>query len=71
MEAPWKEYYAARNFTYMYKSKGWYKAIVFELIFVKLLTIFSMKCKKVKTIRMLFRGVSDGWKGKLGATIRP
>ena len=71
VEAPWKEYYAARNFTYMYKSKRWYKAIVFELVFVKLLAIFSMKCKKVRTIRMLFRGVSDGWKGKLGATIRP
>ena len=71
VEAPWKEYYAARNFTYMYKSKGWYKAIAFELIFVKLLAIFSMKCKKVSTIRMLLRGVGDGWKGKLGATIRP
>lgn len=71
VEAPWKEYYAARNFTYMYKSKGWYKAIAFELIFVKLLAIFSMKCKKASTIRMLFRGVGDGWKGKLGATVRP
>lgn len=71
VEAPWKEYYAARNFTYMYKSKGWYKAIAFELIFVKLLAIFSMKCKKVETIKMLFRGISDGWKGKLGVIVRP
>lgn len=71
VETPWKEYYTARNFTYMYKSKGWYKAIAFELIFVKLLAIFSMKCKKVTTIRMLFKGVGDGWKGKLGATVRP
>ena len=42
VEAPGKEYYAARNFTYMYKQNGWYKAIAFELIFVKLLAILSM-----------------------------
>jgi rhamnopyranosyl-N-acetylglucosaminyl-diphospho-decaprenol beta-1,3/1,4-galactofuranosyltransferase len=34
VEAPWKEYYAARNFTYMYKQNGWYKAIAFELAVV-------------------------------------
>lgn len=71
VEAPWKEYYAARNFTYMYKSKGRYKAILFELIFVKLLAIFTMKCKKVSTIKMLLCGVLDGWKGNLGATVKP
>lgn len=71
VEAPWKEYYAARNFTYMYKSKGYYKAIAFELIFVKLLAIVSMKCRKGQTIQMLLRGVRDGWKGNLGATVKP
>ena len=71
VEAPWKEYYAARNFTYMYKQKGWYKAILFELIYVKILAILSMECKKGETIKMLFKGVYDGWKGKLGATVRP
>lgn len=71
VEAPWKEYYTARNFTYMYKQKGFYKAIVFELFFVKMLAIFSIKCSKWKTIRMVLRGLKDGWKGKLGATIRP
>lgn len=71
VEAPWKEYYSARNFTYMYKSKGWYKAIAFEIIFVKLLAVFSMKCKKCKTIKMIFKGVHDGWQGKLGATVKP
>lgn len=71
VEAPWKEYYTARNFTYMYKAKGWYKAIVFELIFVKLLAICSMKCQKVKTIKMLIKGVCDGWQGKLGAKVKP
>ena len=71
VEAPWKEYYAARNFTYMYKAKGLYKAIFFELVFVKLLAIFSMRCQKIKTIHMLLKGVYDGWCGKLGATIKP
>ena len=71
VEAPWKEYYAARNFTYMYKQNGQYRAIAFELVFVKLLAVFTMKCKKWATIRMLVRGVRDGWAGKLGATVKP
>lgn len=71
VEAPWKEYYTARNFTYMYKKKKLYKAIAFELLFVKILSIFSMKCEKVKTMKMVFKGVYDGWKGKLGATVKP
>ena len=71
VEAPWKEYYAARNFTWMYKQQKQYKAIAFELIFVKLLAIAIMNCKKWATIKMLFKGVSHGWKGKLGATVRP
>lgn len=71
VEAPWKEFYTARNFTYMYKGNKQYKAIIFEIILVKALAIMSMKCQKVKTIKMLFRGVYDGWTGKLGATIKP
>ena len=55
----------------MYKKKGQYKAIAFELIFVKLLAIASMKCRKRVTVNMLFKGVCDGWKGKLGATVKP
>lgn len=71
VEAPWKEYYAARNFTYMYKQRKEYKAIMFELIFVKLLAVMSMKCPKRKTIGMIFKGIKDGWKGRLGATVKP
>lgn len=71
VEAPWKEYYAARNFTYMYKRNGQYKAIAFELVFVKLLAILTMKCKKFATVKMLAKGVKDGWQGKLGATVKP
>ena len=71
VEAPWKEYYAARNFTYMYKQKKQYKAILFELIFVKVLAILSMDCKKWKTFTMMLKGILDGWTGKLGVTVRP
>lgn len=71
VEAPWKEYYAARNFTYMYKRKKQYKGILFELIFVKILAICSIKCKKFRTLHMLIKGFLDGWKGQLGATINP
>lgn len=71
VEAPWKEYYAARNFTWMYRQRGQYKAIAFELIFVKLLAILTMKCKKYATAKMLFKGIRHGWQGKLGPTVRP
>lgn len=71
VEAPRKEYYAARNFTYMYKLQEWYKGILFELIFVKLLAVISLKCKKMETIKMLFKGVYDGWKGNLGVKVKP
>ncbi len=71
VEAPWKEYYAARNFTWMYKQNKQYKAIAFELVLVKLLAIFSMKCKKFQTIKMLFKGVYHGLKGKLGPIVKP
>ncbi|MCH5299778.1 MAG: glycosyltransferase [Ruminococcus sp.] len=71
VEVPWKEYYAARNFTWMYKQNKQYKAIAFELIFVKLLAIFNIKCKKFKTIKMLFKGVRHGLTGKLGPIVKP
>lgn len=71
VEAPWKEYYTARNFTYMYTQNRQYKAIAFELVFVKLLAIATMKCKKMDTLRMLFKGVRHGWRGKLGAAVKP
>lgn len=71
VETPWKEYYTARNFAYMYKQKGWYKGIAFELIFVKILAVFSIKCRKFKTIQMLLKGIYDGWNGHLGATVKP
>ena len=71
VEAPWKEYYTCRNFTYMYKEKKQYKAIVFELLLVKFLAICSFKCPKLKTMGFVLRGFKDGWKGRLGPIVRP
>ena len=71
VEAPWKEYYVARNLTYTYKKKKHYKMIAFELVFVKLYAIMTMPCKKWKTIRYLAKGLWDGWRGKLGPTVKP
>lgn len=71
VEAPWKEYYTARNFTFMYKKEKRYKAILFEIIFVKTLAIFTYKCNKYQMFKMLIKGVFDGWNGNLGATIIP
>ena len=71
VEAPWKEYYTARNLTYMYKRSKKYKAILFEVIYVKLLAIFSANCNRTKTMHMLFKGVRHGWNGKLGPIIKP
>lgn len=71
VEAPWKEYYTARNLTYTYKKKKYYKMIAFELVFVKLYAIMTMKCQKWKTIQYMFKGLKDGWTGHLGPTIRP
>lgn len=71
VESPWKEYYTARNFTYMYKMNKQYKAIAFEIIFVKILAVLTMKCSKIKAIRMIIKGVKDGFKGKLGAVVKP
>lgn len=73
VEVPWKEYYNARNFTYTYKKKRRYKMIAFEIVFVKLYAIFTMKCPggRWNTIKYLFWGLKDGWRGNLGANVRP
>ena len=71
VEAPWKEYYTARNFTYIYRRKGWYRSIAVELIYVKLKAVLSMECDKAAVVKMLFKGILDGWRGRLGPTVKP
>lgn len=69
-EAPWKEYYRARNYTFMYKKNGkTWKYIRRNLRQI----IWAMKYnpKKKQTVWMIIRGWHDGVKGILGPTIHP
>ena len=69
-EAPWKEYYRARNFTYMFKRDG--EPIKYVRQNIKQI-VWALKYnpKKIKTIGMIIKGWNDGMKGNLGPTIRP
>lgn len=70
IEAPWKEYYSVRNYTYSYLQSGRKKeALLFCL--KRVFCCFACKCQKGKVIRMIIKGYKDGKRGKLGATIRP
>ena len=41
------------------------------MILVKLLANKSLICKNIEIIKMLFKGVYDGWKGNLGDKVKP
>ena len=70
IEAPWKEYYSARNYTYSYLQFLDYKG---ALMFCakRMYCALVCKCKKIDTIKMIVKGYRDGKNGRLGATIRP
>ena len=70
IEAPWKEYYRSRNYTYMYVRTDKIKLARKQCI-KKLLATIIFKCEKVKTIKMILKGYRDGKNGRLGATIKP
>jgi len=69
-EAPWKEYYRARNFTYMFKRDKEPKKYVTQNIRQIVLAI-KFNPKKMETIRMILKGWRDGLRGNLGPTVRP
>lgn len=71
VEAPWKEYYTARNFSYLYRKNKQYKAIIFELFLVKTIAVLKHDGKRIKILYMVYRGLFDGISGKLGSTIIP
>lgn len=69
-EAPWKEYYRARNFTYMFKKDGEpikYIRQNMRQIFIAV----KYNPKKLKTIAMILLGWKDGVLGRLGPRVRP
>lgn len=69
-EAPWKEYYRARNFTYMFKRDG--EPLKYIRQNVKQI-IFSLKYnpQKGKTVKMILRGWYDGMNDKMGPRVKP
>ena len=69
-EAPWKEYYRARNYTYMLKKNNENIKYIRQNIKQILFAIRYNK-QKVKTIKMIFKGWHDGKKEKLGKVIVP
>lgn len=72
VEQPWKEYYRARNYTYMYKQSKAYKGIIYELLILKLYSIiFFSKEAKMKEIYYVIKGIKDGLQSNLGKRVLP
>lgn len=69
-ESPWKEYYRARNYTYMFKTNG-QKKEMHRAIIKQLYSAIKYNEKKIETTKMILKGYSDGLKEKLGPTVRP
>lgn len=69
IETPIKEYYSIRNFTYSsIKNFGTLKGFLKSLFnyFKRLFCVFTCKCEKFKTFKMINKGFFHGLKGKLG-----
>ncbi len=69
-EAPWKEYYRARNLTYIFRREGknglWMRHAVRQSILA-----FRYAEKKGKTVLRIMKGCLHGLTGRLGKTIEP
>lgn len=69
-EAPWKEYYRARNLTYMFHREGknrlWMKHIIRQSLLA--LRYSDRRCK---TVCRILKGCMHGVCGKLGKTVEP
>ena len=69
-EAPWKEYYRARNFTYMFKRDGEPMKYIRQNV-RQILIAIKYNPKKIQTIKMILKGWKDGVSGKLGPSVKP
>lgn len=69
-EAPWKEYYRARNFTYMFKKNGETKKWMRQNL-RQILWALCYNPQKLKTVNMIIKGWHHGLIGKLGANVKP
>lgn len=69
-EAPWKEYYRARNFTYMFKRNGEPVKFIRQNV-RQILIAIKYNPRKIQTVKMILKGWKDGLSGKLGPTVKP
>lgn len=70
IESPWKEYYRVRNRTYIYMREKKYLKVI-RLFLSRLKDTLLADCKKMKTIKMIFKGLFDGLTKKLGKRVLP
>lgn len=69
-EAPWKEYYRARNLTYIFHREGKNRLWMRHMVRQALLAL-RYADKKIKTVYRIVKGCLHGLQGKLGKTIVP
>lgn len=69
-DAPWKEYYLSRNYTYMYKKAGKIRTSVIVMI-QNIIWAIKLNPQKLSTIKMIIKGWYDGMKGNLGISVKP
>ena len=69
-EAPWKEYYRARNLTYIFHREGknglWMRHVIRQSLLA-----LRYGDKKIKTVCRIMKGCAHGLTGRLGRTIEP
>lgn len=70
VEAPWKEYYRCRNYTYMFKKNGEYWSMIKQPL-RQIRNVLLSRCNKIDTIIMIIRGFGDGVLSKLGDRVKP
>ncbi len=70
IQKPWKEYYATRNHTYVYRNI-YNKKQKRNYIIKKIIGALLFNEKRLETLKMVIKGYRDGKKGKLGKTVIP
>ena len=70
IEAPWKEYYKMRNYTYM-KNRDYGVGRGLIDLLKAIVRVMVSDGEKIGVIWMMLKGFRDGCKGNLGPTVRP
>lgn len=69
-EAPWKEYYRARNFTYMFVRDRRHSKLIKQIV-RQIIWALKYNPERWKAVKMIIRGWLDGLRGKLGPSVKP